>query len=227
MAKSLRQALRDLANARGIDGEVFEELFGLATGKIERAEHRALAIVGASLLEDALRNAIAHHLSRTRKEGSDVQLFEDEHAPLQGLSARTRIALALGILDDATKRDIDTIRAIRIAFAHSPSRITFEHDTILKSLNGINALKYLTPDYVDDLKTLAQFNFEAARFAVAVSLLCGAISLHVPFWLPDREIAKALKAASLNIPTRPDLPVQEDSDDPQSQPAPPPQSSQE
>ena len=91
--------------------------------------------------------------------------LRDEHAPLQGLSARTRMALSLGILDDVTKRDIDTIRAIRIAFAHSPSRITFEHDTILKSLNAINALKYLTPGYVDDLKTLAQFNFEAARFA--------------------------------------------------------------
>jgi DNA-binding MltR family transcriptional regulator len=227
MAKSLRQALRDLANAREIDGEIFEELMGLATGKIERAEHRALAIVGASLLEDALRNAIADHLSRTRKEGSDVQLFEDEHAPLQGLSARTRIGLSLGILDDVTKRDIDTIRAIRIAFAHSPSRFTFEHETILKSLNALNALKYLDPAYEDDLKTLAQSNFEAARFAAAVALLCGAISLHVPFWLPDRDIAKALKAASLNRPARPDPRDQEGSDVLPSPPASPPQSSQE
>ena len=68
MAKSPRHALRDLANSREIDGEVFEELFGLATGTIAGAEHRALAIVGAAVLEDALRDAISEHLNPRRDQ---------------------------------------------------------------------------------------------------------------------------------------------------------------
>ena len=193
MAKSPSQALRDLANARG---EVFEELFGLATGKIAQAEHRALAIVGAALLEDVLRGAICCHLNIHRTEASDTELFEDEHAPLQGLSARSRMAHSLGIIHEPLKRDIDTIRSIRVSFARSPTRITFDHQIIVTSMNVLNTFKYFDVDYQKAVTRLAPDNIQAARYAVAVSLMCGAISLHVPSWLPNRDIARALKTSS-------------------------------
>jgi hypothetical protein len=212
MAKSPRQALRDLANARG---EAFEELFGLATGKIALAEHRALAIVGTALLEDVLRGAICCHLNIHRTEASDTQLFEDEHAPLQGVSARSRMAISLGIIHESLKQDIDTIRSIRIAFARSATRITFDHHIIVTKMNLLNTFKYFDFDYQNAVSRLAPDNVQAARFAVAVSLICGAISLHVPFWLPNRDIARALKTASLRIQDEPSPSDQASSGGPQ------------
>jgi hypothetical protein len=184
--------------------------------------------VGAAILEDALRDAIAAYLLPQRRPESDIQLFQDEYAPLQGLAGRTRMALSLGIIDQKVKSDIDDIRAIRIAFAHTPTRMTFANKDVLKLLDSLNTLEdqYFPSDAGDALKILAAGNYDGARFAYAVSLICGALSLSVPFWHPMRSLARALKDASLKRPTLPDPPDQERSDEPPAPPSSPPRSSQ-
>jgi hypothetical protein len=88
MSAKLRQALRLLAaSRRPNDDKVFTELTELATGAAEGAQHRATVIVGASLLEEALREVISTHLLPTRSPDCDALLFEDEHGPLVGLAA--------------------------------------------------------------------------------------------------------------------------------------------
>lgn len=205
----LKETLRRLAGARPANDDVFEELIGLAVGEIEGAEHRALAVVGAANLEEALRGAIAKHLFPTRTE--DTQLFDDEHAPLQGLAARVRIAFSLGIIDDTVRSDITYIRLIRIAFAHSPQRLSFGHATILASLNSLHSLQTLEaiPSATDDMQTLSKDNVNAIRYASAVSTICGALRLHVPFWTPNRGLARVLTVASFDKPAPPHPEAQE------------------
>lgn len=224
MAVKLREELRRLAGIRGANGDVFEELAGLALGTIEAAEHRALAVVGAALLEEALRGAITKHLMPTRSDG-DIQLFEDEHAPLQGLGARTRMAYSLGIIDAETRVDFNYIRGIRVAFAHSPARLSFGHETILKSLNQITALGYIDPESYKQLEGIAGQNFDAVRYAVAVSIYCGALKISEPYWHPQRSLARALTIASLGRPAPQGLEAPKDPDGGQTPQQPPPESS--
>jgi hypothetical protein len=97
MSAQLRKALRKLAGFRGSKEEEFQELSGLALGTIEGSLHRTLAVVGGSMVEEALRGAITRHLMPSRVVESGPILFEDESAPLTGLASRTRMAYALGI----------------------------------------------------------------------------------------------------------------------------------
>ncbi len=225
MATNPRQAVRNLANARGIDGEIFEELFGLAVGTVEAAD-RGLAIVGAALLEDVLRHAISEHLAPWRKPGDHDALFEGPEAPLGGLAQRTRMAFSLGIITEEIKADLDDIRIIRIAFAHTPTRVTFSTPDIVKLLNRLNALAFLHGEALAELEKLAKLNVHGAKFATATSSLCGALSLGVPFWHPQRSLARALKVSSLNKRPQPDPSDQDNPNGPPPPPAPPPQSSQ-
>ena len=66
MSAKLRKALAKLAAFRGISGDELAELSGLATGTIEGSMHRALAVVGGSMVEDALRHAISRHLMSSK-----------------------------------------------------------------------------------------------------------------------------------------------------------------
>ena len=107
MSAKIRQGLRGLASARGVNGDVYKELCTLVFGEKPETEHRAVAIVGAAILEEALRKAIEAHLIPNRTRDTDIQLFEDEQAPLQGLAARTRMAIALGIINEGVKSGVN------------------------------------------------------------------------------------------------------------------------
>lgn len=228
MSKNIRQIVRNLANERGVDGEIFEELCGIASGTVDAAD-RGVAIVGAAILEDALRSAITEHLAR-RKDNtdSDNRLFEGAEAPLGSLAQRTRMAFSLGIIDKKISDDIDDIRSIRIAFAHSPRRhVTFAHPEIRKLLDRLNSIAYLDGNALTELERMASLSTNAAIFSVAIATICGALSLHVPFWMPERSLARALKVASLHTRPPPDPPPGDNPDGPQGSPEPPPRSSPE
>jgi hypothetical protein len=180
MSAKLRNELSKLASLRWSRETEFEELAGFAMGTLEGSRHRALAVVGGAMIEEALRRAISKHLAPARSADCDALLFEDEHGPLNGLAARTRMAHALGIIDDNARSDLTFIRGIRIAFAHSPERISFAHATILESLNAIHVLKNMPGE--EELKQIAGPNFDAMRFTAAVAIYCGMLRIREPFW---------------------------------------------
>jgi hypothetical protein len=180
MSAKLRKALASLAAFRGISGDELAELSGLATGTIEGSMHRALAVVGGSMVEDALRRAISRHLMSSRVSASESQIFEDEHAPLATMAARTRMAFALGVIDEVARSDLTFIRGIRNAFAHSTQRLSFVHPTILDSLNQLNVLKAMQG--MDELKEIAGSHFQPMRYAAAVTVYCGMLKLRRPYW---------------------------------------------
>lgn len=86
-------------------------------------DDRALAIVLAADTEEVLKEAIMTKfvaLTATEETG----LFGTD-APLSSLSGKIRMAYALNIVGKDIKHDLDIIRSIRNAFAHSRTHISF------------------------------------------------------------------------------------------------------
>ena len=86
----------------------------------EPMSQTGVAIVGAALVEDALREAILFRMRDLTKKEED-ELF-DGLAPLAPFSAKIRIGYALRIYGEQT---LNAVREIRNAFSHARTRISF------------------------------------------------------------------------------------------------------
>jgi hypothetical protein len=97
----------------------------------------ALAILGQVLVEHDLDNAIRRRLPR--KDDKTWAALIDERGPLSTFSRKVTAAHALKIIDDATKSNMDIIRVVRNAFAHSRKLIDFDHPLVGAELTKIVA----------------------------------------------------------------------------------------
>jgi hypothetical protein len=86
---------------------------------------RNAAIMGSAFVEHALRQAITTHLAKDSIDPTHKYLFEADDAPFREFSTRIRLARALGIIHKSDYDQIEAIRHIRNAFAHTISKITF------------------------------------------------------------------------------------------------------
>jgi DNA-binding MltR family transcriptional regulator len=91
----------------------------------EQLQDRTIALVAAAHIERRLRKAITTHFKVDTDDPEFNSVFENEHAPLGDISSKTRVALALGIVSRQDYNDLDTIRRIRNAFAHTESHLGF------------------------------------------------------------------------------------------------------
>jgi hypothetical protein len=88
------------------------------------ADH-AVAMMGAGLIETALEVAILSRLIPMNDEDRARLFSYDHRGPLCDLSARIRMGLAMGLYGSHTFDDLQKIRQVRNAFAHSLWYITF------------------------------------------------------------------------------------------------------
>lgn len=101
----------------------------------------AIALMGASIVEKALEVAVLSQLIvLTADERS--RLFDyDKRGPLSDLSAKIKIGYALGIFGHKTRDDLDAVRQIRNAFAHTLNVMTFEEDAVRDLCNALHLPK--------------------------------------------------------------------------------------
>lgn len=104
-------------------------------------EDRAFAIVGGTLLERGLEAAVLRKFVDLKK--SDYRALFEGTAPLSSFSAKIKIAHALGVLNDGCKKDLEVIKDIRNAFAHSIAEIDFATPDIAKFCKRIRFPKQL------------------------------------------------------------------------------------
>jgi len=88
---------------------------------------QAAVLVIGSYVERILEQAILSRLIKMTKP-QIAGLFEN--GPLASMIAKNKMGLALGLYDAATFNDLEKIRQIRNAFAHSFHAITFKNPTI-------------------------------------------------------------------------------------------------
>jgi len=97
---------------------------------------QAEALIGSTLLEDALKSGILLKL-RTDLSNNDVASLFDNDAPLASFSARTNMAFAMNIIGEKTRADLKCIRDIRNAFAHARISLSFETPEVADAFPGL------------------------------------------------------------------------------------------
>ena len=109
---------------------------------------RAVAIVGAAWVEEALSDAITSFLHSHQK--SQDRLF-GSNGPLSTLSAKIDLARMLGIVTDSIRSDLHVIRDIRNEFAHhiahktDHTRLTFSANHIRDKCLALNCVAHEAP----------------------------------------------------------------------------------
>jgi DNA-binding MltR family transcriptional regulator len=122
-SKSRKKAsLRDLSRHSLEDWDAY-------TKEASGESDRACALVVAAVLDHTMVELIRSKLIASSADDDELIFFSDG-APLGTFHGKTIMAFALGIIDASERKDLDVIRRIRNAFAHSATSVTFETDLI-------------------------------------------------------------------------------------------------
>jgi hypothetical protein len=122
-SKSLKDLTRDLPHWHDIIGILDE---------IGHEPARTAAIVGTSFLEHGLILLLRANFVPLKSRGAhneDDALF-GPNGPLATLSAKIKLAHAIGLLTSEMRDDLDDIREIRNAFSHTMRSVEFETPAI-------------------------------------------------------------------------------------------------
>lgn len=91
----------------------------------------------SAAVEQALELAISTHFVLDH-EGAQRMFDDSQNGPLGTFAAKIKIAYALGIFTKEMKEEIDIIRRIRNAFAHSKNRLSFSSPQIAQACSLLN-----------------------------------------------------------------------------------------
>jgi hypothetical protein len=89
------------------------------------ADH-LIAIVAASYVEHALEVALVASMVKLSTSERDGLFTYERKGPLADFSSKIKLSRALGIIGPQTRADLDHVRNIRNAFAHTLQPIGFE-----------------------------------------------------------------------------------------------------
>lgn len=140
----LSQEIRDKVAAE------FGKTFDIMSGESDRGS----ALVGAAMLDDALTEALRKYLVST-PESHDSLL--DGSATT--FSMKIHLAYRIGMIRPSVRDFLHQVRKIRNDFAHSPSEMTFETQSIS---DRVKNLCHLSEELLGSLiDTLRQYGLEA------------------------------------------------------------------
>ncbi len=146
---------------------------------------RGCVLFAAAYLEEALKDLLCCSLVKNKHIEND--LF-DGTAPLATFSAKIKFAYYLGKISAVSRRDLDTIRAIRNNFAHSPKVISFTEQSIA------DRCKNLEFSYHDADATPRE-RFTAAVFGILADVHRETFRAVAATELPDNRPSDADKEA--------------------------------
>lgn len=92
---------------------------------LQRESDRAMVVVGASLLEDGLREMIRTKFRVMNGEKLKSLRIFDHDGPIGSFSKKITMGYALGLIDEQTVKELTDIREMRNACAHSFRPIDF------------------------------------------------------------------------------------------------------
>jgi DNA-binding MltR family transcriptional regulator len=112
------------------------------------------AILGYVLVEHELDVLLRKKFRKT--DDATWTELQDDRGPLRSFSAKISIGYALGIYNDKIQHDLNTVRIIRNAFAHSKKLLDFNDPLVVQELLGAHRLpakfkKHLRKDLSNQL----------------------------------------------------------------------------
>jgi hypothetical protein len=120
-----KQRLKDFSDAIPSDTATHAIMLALESQQHDFGDY-AIAVIGAGLLEKALEAVILIRFIELKPSERDSLFDYQRQGPLCDLSARIKVAYALGVFGPQTRDDLEYIRTIRNAFAHSMTPLRFE-----------------------------------------------------------------------------------------------------
>jgi hypothetical protein len=97
--------------------------------ELDAESDRACIILMANILDDTLKDRLSKCLCFSPTDTEYDQVFRFE-GPLGTFSARMEIACLFGFIDDSTYQELDIIRELRNACAHSKRQMVFSDPRI-------------------------------------------------------------------------------------------------
>jgi hypothetical protein len=168
--------LRDLSRAL----PTREEADALYNQLVADAQHPVVvAITGAALLEYELEMRIRERIPKMTD--AQWEALTGNEGPLSTFYTKISLAEALRLISGPIKDALNTVRAIRNAFAHAKRTFTFDHELIRKELSSITVPTKNSKRYRDFLMVKAPpgspegVNSNQERFGC----LCLIISTHM------------------------------------------------
>jgi hypothetical protein len=126
-----QKELRDLARRSPSGGK---EATDFSEAIHDGESDRGCALIAGALAENSLQRMLGLKLIPLGKEKTD-DLF-GANGPLGTFSSKVKIAFAFGLIDNKLRDDLDRVREIRNAFAHSMVAITFAARAVSKACAG-------------------------------------------------------------------------------------------
>lgn len=131
---------------------------------------RSVVVIMGSLLEDQLTESIRTRLRpMTEDEEKDLRIFKYD-GPFGGFSSKITVANAMGIIDDELTLQLDEIREMRNACAHSFRAINFETPELANvALRLFSGGRGFFPLQTRSPSLRMSFMIECATMLVAIS----------------------------------------------------------
>lgn len=154
----------------------------LAGIEILKGSDRVAAIMGAALVENALRRAIKASL---HDPGDESALFYDQGAPFGTFHARIVAGKGLGLYGEEIAADLDRIRDIRNQFAHALLSLDFSNPHIVAACEKIGDYRE-RPTSAE--KSEARHRYQEACWQIHSRLMDKALEL-LDAYLASTELA--------------------------------------
>jgi DNA-binding MltR family transcriptional regulator len=103
------------------------------------AHDRAVAILLVSQVERFLEMTIISHLFR--QDDNTIYLLIARDGPLSSFYSKITLGYAMGFITDPEKDDLNNLREIRNAFAHTLRPITFKTEQIASRIDMLHAAR--------------------------------------------------------------------------------------
>jgi hypothetical protein len=126
------------------------------------------AILGAALVEHDLDTSLRKRMNITDDEEWEKNVAES--GPINSFSRKIVLGRTLRIYSDDTRGNLDIVRNVRNAFAHSRRLIDFSHHLVCKELNKIKIPKGGKKTYGGIIKYPPQQRYVALCFLLAREL---------------------------------------------------------
>jgi hypothetical protein len=110
---------------------------------VSKESDHTTVILGTALVEHALQIAIRARMHHGLSKSDEASLFEGD-APLATFSAKTRVAFAFEVVDADMRAELNRLREIRNAFAHSKSFLTFDSPEVQSACAALTLPHYDT-----------------------------------------------------------------------------------
>lgn len=133
MGKAFKDYLKEKPNDEEVESAFLEML---------KDGPRGCILSASSFIEDVLRGAVAHRFGHLR----EVELKElfSGFGPLSSFSSMIKVGYAMGVIGPKSRHDLEVLRELRNAAAHTTRMLSFEMLEIIDLVASLHALKDVT-----------------------------------------------------------------------------------